>query len=339
MRALQLTAFGSEHLQLVELPEPPPPGPGEALVQLRAASLNYRDLLMIDGHYDPRVALPLVPLSDGVAEVVAVGPGVQRVQVGDRVAPLFAQGWLAGEPARDRVRHTLGGPLPGTLRERALFPVESLVKLPDYLTDVEAATLPCAALTAWTALMRHGPVLPGETVVVQGTGGVALFALQFGRLAGARVIVTSSSPAKLERAASLGMWQGIDYRATPAWGKRVLELTNGRGADHIVELGGAGTLQESLRAARIGGHVAVIGVLAGAQAPLLVTPILMNQLRVQGVLVGHRDDFEAMLRALAQHELRPVVDSVWPWTAAREAVAHQRSGRHFGKIALTWADG
>jgi NADPH:quinone reductase-like Zn-dependent oxidoreductase len=301
-----------------------------------AASLNFRDLLMVTGRYNPRQPLPLVPLSDGCGVVEAVGPGVAALQVGERVATCFAQGWVAGKPTRAGLKQTLGGPLDGTLREAMVLPELGVVPVPDHLSDVEAATLPCAALTAWTALVEHGQVAPGETVLVQGTGGVSIFALQFARMAGARVIATSSSPAKLQRALDLGAHDGIDHKAEPAWGKRALELTGGAGVDHVVEVGGGGTLQESLRAVKPGGHVALIGVLSGSSTSASLLPILMQAVRVHGVLVGHREAFLRMNRAIGCHQLRPVVDRVFPWHDARTALEVLQSGQHFGKICVSF---
>lgn len=326
-------SFGLDNLRAAERPGPAP-GPGELLLAVRAVSLNHRDLTTVLGVYNPKQPLPLVPCSDAAAEVVAVGAGVDRFAPGDRVCPLFAQRWLAGEPERERLRATLGGPLDGTLAERMTVPAEAAVAVPVHLSDEEAATLPCAALTAWSAVVTLGRTAPGDVVVVLGTGGVSLFALQFARLAGAEVIVTSSSPAKLERARELGASAGIDYRAEPDWARRVKELTGGRGADLVVEVGGAGTLGQSLHAVRMGGTVAMIGALSGPAAPLSVIPILMRQVRVQGVLVGHREGFEAMNRAIAAHRLRPVVDRVFPFEETPAAFRRLASGGHFGKVVV-----
>lgn len=328
--------FGLDRLLPAERPAPEA-GPGELLLAMRAVALNYRDLMMVEGHYDPRQELPLIPCSDGVGEVVAVGEGVSRFAVGDRVCPIFAQRWLGGEPERDRLRSTLGGPLDGTLSERMAVPAEAAVAVPEHLSDEEAATLPCAALTAWSAVVTLGGVRPGDTVLVLGTGGVALFAFQIARLCGARVIVTSSSDDKLARARELGAWETLNYRTTPEWGKPVRRLTGGRGVDLVVEVGGAGTLAQSLRAVRMGGTVAMIGVLSGAEAPLSVVPILMQQVRVQGVLVGDRDGFEAMNRAFSEHRLRPVIDRVFPFDRVGDAFAHLASGAHFGKVVVRFA--
>jgi NADPH:quinone reductase-like Zn-dependent oxidoreductase len=327
--------FGLEQLRRATRPDPAA-GPGELLLRVRAASLNYRDLMMVQGRYNPRQRLPLVPCSDGVAEVVATGDGVEGFSPGDRVCPIFAQRWLAGAPDRERLRSTLGGPLDGTLRELMTVPAAAVVRPPEHLSDVEAAALPCAAVTAWSALVTHGGVRAGETVLVLGTGGVALFALQIALLHGARVIVTSSSDEKLERARALGAWGGVNYLREPAWGKRVRELA-GDGVDHVVELGGAGTLSESLRAVRLGGTIHLIGVLAAGEAPLSIVPVFMQQVRIQGLLVGHKESFEAMCRAFALHHVRPVVDRTFSFDAVPQAFDHMAAGAHFGKIAIAVA--
>ena len=334
-------SFGLDHLQPGERPDDDRergPGPGELLLAVRAASLNYRDLLTVQGQYNPRQPLPLIPCSDGVGEVTAVGDGVARFKVGDRVCPTFARRWISGEATHERLRSTLGGPFDGTLTERMTVPAESAVAVPEHLTDAEAACLPCAGLTAWSALTLPGlegrSLTPGETVLLLGTGGVAVFALQFAVLMGARAIVLSSSDEKLERARALGAWQTLNYRTQPDWGKPVREMTGGAGVDRVVEVGGAGTLESSLQAVRIGGTVVMIGVLAGHRAPLSVTAILMKQVRVQGCLVGPRDAFEAMNRAIAAHRLRPVVDRVFPFAEVRPAFDHLAAGKHFGKVAI-----
>jgi NADPH:quinone reductase-like Zn-dependent oxidoreductase len=325
-------AFGRDRLRLVDRDEPAPAA-GELLLAMRAASLNYRDLMMIEGRYNPRQPLPLVPCSDGVGEVVALGPGVRGFAVGDRVCPIFAPRWIAGEPDRERMRTTLGGPLDGTLRERMTVAADAVVRPPAHLTDAEAASLPCAAVTAWSALVVQGRIHAGQTVLVLGTGGVSLFALEIARLHGARVIVTSSSDAKLERARALGAWETINYAREPSWGKRVRELS-GDGVDHVVEVGGAGTLGESLRAVRLGGTIHLIGVLAAGEAPLSIVPVFMQQVRIQGVLVGHREAFEALCRAYAAHGARPVVDRVAPFAEVPLAFDHLASGAHFGKVCV-----
>ncbi|HVF61755.1 MAG TPA: NAD(P)-dependent alcohol dehydrogenase [Thermoanaerobaculia bacterium] len=333
MKVVELRAWGLENLVLAERPEPQP-GARQVVVRVRAASLNYRDLLLIRGTYNPKQKLPVVPCSDGAGVVVAVGDGVTRFRPGDRVCPTFHQAWIAGEPSRERLRASLGSPLDGTLAEFMLLDEEGLVAIPEYLSDEQAATLPCAAVTAWNALVTEGGVVAGDTVLVQGTGGVSIFALQLGVLLGARVLVTSSSDAKLARAKELGAWELINYKEIPAWGVRARELTGGRGVDHVVEVGGAGTFEQSLQALRPGGTLSLIGVLAGATLELRLPAIQMRMLRVQGLLVGHRDSFEAMNRAIAHHGLRPVVDQVYPLAEARAAFEHLASGAHFGKVVV-----
>lgn len=334
MRAVEIRGgFGLDSLALVERPDPVP-GPGQALVRLRAAALNYRDLLTVEGKYNPKQKLPLIPCSDGAGEVLAVGDGVTRVQPGDRVCGIFAQKWLAGLPTRERLRSTLGGPLDGTLAELAVLDQEGLVKAPEHLSDEEAATLPCAGVTAWSALVTEGAVTAGDSVLVQGTGGVSLFALQLGKLLGARVIATSSRDEKLERARELGASELINYRDVPEWGRRAKELTDGAGVDHVVEVGGAGTLQQSLQAVRFGGTISLIGNLTGTKTEILLTHIFMQKIRLNGILVGHRESFEAMNRAIAFHRLRPVIDRVFPLEEARAAFEHLAAGGHFGKIVI-----
>ncbi len=327
--------FGFENLVAAERPRPEP-GHGEVLLEMKAASLNFRDILTVKGRYYPRQPLPLIPCSDGVGEVTAVGEGVGRVQPGDRVATLFCQRWRSGAPDKTKLRSTLGGPLDGTLAQYMVLSEDGVVKVPEHLSDVEAATLPCAALTAWSALVTLGNVGAGDTVLVQGTGGVSLFALLFARALGARVIVTSSSDTKLETARKLGSWREINYLENPAWGKAVKELTGGIGVDHVVEVGGAGTLQQSLKAIRVGGQISLIGVLAGNSIELNILPILMYNVRIQGILVGSREGFETMNRGIAQHEIHPIVDRVFPFDEAREALVYMAGGRHLGKVCIAF---
>ena len=332
MKAYELQGgFGIDSLQVVERPQPEP-GPGQILLKLRAWSLNFRDLMTVLGTYNPKLKLPFTPLSDGVGEVTAVGSGVTRVKVGDRVAGIFMQKWLEGEPSEAKGQSALAGSIPGLLAEYAVLHEDGVVHVPQHLSDDEAATLPCAAVTAWHALVSAGGVKAGDVVLVQGTGGVSLFALQFAKLLGARVIATSSSDAKLARAKELGAADGINYKTTPEWGQRALELS-GKGVDHIVEVGGAGTLTESLRAIRMGGRISLIGVLSGA-GQVNPIPILMKNVCVQGIYVGSRAMFEAMNRAISLHRVKPVVDRVFPFEQVREALRHMESGAHFGKIVI-----
>ncbi|MBH24951.1 MAG: NAD(P)-dependent alcohol dehydrogenase [Myxococcales bacterium] len=335
MKALEIQGeFGFEHLTFVERPSPPC-GPGQVRLAMRAASLNYRDLLMVRGQYNPRQPLPLIPCSDGVGVVTEVGDGVTDLEVGARVATLFAQGWGGGEPSREKFGTTLGGPLDGTLAEELVLDRRGVIEVPEHLTDAEAACLPCAAVTAWSALVTEGQVRAGDTVLLQGTGGVSLFALQFATVLGARVIITSSSDDKLDRALQLGAWKGINYKDDPAWGRTARKLTGGRGVDLVVEVGGTGTLEQSLKAVRVGGTIAMIGILSGALAPLLITPILMQQIRVQGVFVGSGEGFAAMNRAIDAHQLTPLVHRVYPFDEAPQAMRDMTRGEHFGKIAIT----
>lgn len=333
MNAWELQRIGVEGLTAVER-APAPLGPHDVRLAVRAASLNFRDVLMVKGQYDPRLKLPLVPLSDGVGVVTEVGASVSRVKAGERVCGLFAQGWLAGEPTKERSARTLGGPLDGMLRSEAVLHEEGVVAVPAHLTDEEAATLPCAALTAWSALVTQGAMRPGQSVLIQGTGGVALFALQFAKLLGLRTLLVSTTPSKLERAKAMGVDVAIDGRATPEWDREVKRATDGIGVDHVVEVGGAGTLDRSLRSVRNGGTVSVIGVLAGGAGPVSLLPVLMRNLRLQGVFVGHREGFEAMNRAIALHALRPVVDRVFPFTEAPAALTHLEAAGHFGKVVV-----
>lgn len=326
---------GIDGLRLVER-EAPQPGPGQARVRVRAASLNYRDLLIISGA--PLRKVPLVPLSDGAGEVVAVGEGVTRVQPGDRVAALFFQGWLGGPMRREVHATALGGALDGMLSEEVVLHADGLVKVPEPLSFEEAATLPCAGLTAWNALNAQVPLLAGQTVLALGTGGVSIFALQFAKAQGARVIITSSSDEKLARARELGADETVNYVTTPDWDKAVLDLTGGYGVDRVIEVGGAGTLPLSLRSVTYGGRVVVIGGVAGRGASEIgPADIFGKSLTLQGIYVGSRDDFEAMSRAVAQLRLRPVIDRVFPFDEAREAYRYQKSGAHFGKVVISFS--
>lgn len=329
-------SFGLDHLKLTDRPDPAPDDlkPGHVLLHVRAVSLNFRDLMTVQGLYNPKQPLPLVPCSDAAAEVVAVGEGVDRFEPGDRVMPIFSQGWVAGEPTRERLRSTLGGPLDGTLQERLVLDQQGLVRIPDYMSDEEASTLSCAAVTAWSALVTDAGVTAGDTVLCLGTGGVSIFALQIARALGARVIVTSSSDDKLERARDLGAEHGINYTEDEEWGDTARELTGGRGVDLVVEVGGGETMAQSLRAVRMGGQISLIGVLSGIATDLEVTRVLMNRVRIQGILVGDRDRFEAMNRAFEAEELHPVVDRVFSFEDAVDAFEHMQAGQHFGKIVI-----
>src|SRR5580704_5179929 len=291
MKALVLeNDAGIENLKVIEKPDPEP-GPGQVVVRIKAASLNFRDLATIT---NPGIKgrLPFSPLSDAAGVVEAVGAGVTRVKPGDRVATLFFQGWMGGEPTTAQLARALGGLLDGVAQEKVLLSAEGVSKVPDSLTDEEAACLPCAGLTAWRALMTEHSVKPGDIVLAQGTGGVSIFALQFAKAAGATVIITSSSDEKLERARALGADHTINYRTEPDWARAARKLTGGRGVDHVIEVGGAGTFQQSIQAIRVGGHVAVIGVLTGMSNDVNVASIFSANAHIHGISVGSREHFE-----------------------------------------------
>jgi len=308
----------------------PTPGWSEVLVAIRAVSLNYRDLLIAAGKYT-HFASDVILASDAAGEVIAIGEGVTRFALGDRVMANFFQGWINGGYQREHGKTSLGGAIPGVLTTARVFDQRGLVRVPDHLTYEEAATLPCAAVTAWHAL---ADIKPGDTVLVLGTGGVAIFGLQFAKLRGARVIITSSSDDKLAKAVALGADATINYRTTADWEQEVLRLTNGRGADNVLELGGAGTMAKSIASVRPGGQVSVIGVVTGTTEPLNIGAILPN-IRLQGIYVGSVAMFEEMNRAIALHQLRPVIDRVFAFEEAAEALRYLEAARHFGKVVIS----
>jgi NADPH:quinone reductase-like Zn-dependent oxidoreductase len=332
MRAVEANDFSIEALALAQRPVPEVRR-GEILVKIAAASLNCRDLAILAQKYMPKLKLPYVPASDCCGEVVDVGEGVTRFREGDRVIPLYTQGWHDGRPTpQQRTTRTLGAPLSGVLQEYIAVPEEEAVFAPANLSDVEAATLPIAALTAWSTLQTGG-VKSGDVVLVQGTGGVALFALQFAKLAGASVIVLSSSDEKLARARKMGADAGINYRGTPDWDEAVKDLTGGRGADIVVETAGS-TLSKSLAAVTFGGFVGVIGFVAGHEAQISVRSLIGPMIRVQGIAVGSRTGFETMNRAIVAHGVQPVVDSTFELDHVADAFRRLEHGQHFGKIVI-----
>ncbi len=331
MKLWQIPSFGIDSLEFAER-SAPAPSAGEVAVEIRAVSLNFRDLLIAKGEYNPKLKLPRIPCSDGAGEVRAVGEGVTGFKPGDRVAGIFMQNWFDGPLTTAKARAALGGDVDGTLAEQIVLKEQGVVRIPEHLSFEEAATLPCAAVTAWNAL-KAGEVRPGSTVLIQGTGGVSIFALQFAKMAGARVLGVSSSDPKLERARALGLDDGLNYKATPEWDPWVMEQTGGEGVDLVVEVGGAGTLVRSLKAIRVGGVVAQIGVLARAAEPFPVPLILHKTARVQGIYVGSRADFIAMNRAMVQARLRPAYES-HPWSETREVFKRMEAGGHFGKLVL-----
>jgi len=334
MKAWQITEpTGPSGLRLNEI-DTPVPESGEVLVKMRAVSLNYRDLGTTRKERPGNLTLPFTVCSDGAGEIVELGDGVKKWKVGDAVAPCFFQEWPAGGMTHDVMKSALGGALPGVLSEYAVVKASALVAAPTGYSFAETATLPCAALTAWNALIGQGKLKAGDTVVTLGTGGVSIFALQIAKMHGARVIITSSSDEKLAHARKLGADEGINYKTMPDWEREVFRLTGNRGADHVIELGGAGTLQKSLDAVRYGGRVSLIGVLTGFEGQVNPWPIITRSLAVQGIYVGSREQFEDMNRALSHSGIKPVIDRIFSFTEAREAFEHMAAGAHFGKVVV-----
>jgi NADPH:quinone reductase-like Zn-dependent oxidoreductase len=333
MRAYRFDRFGLENLKLQDV-DPPRPGPGEVLIDVKAFSLNFRDLMVVKGLYSPKLKLPAVPISDGAGVVSAISAGVERVKVGDRVVSHFVSGWLDGPFKAEYAATTLGLPKAGLATEQVVLPAEAVLPLPVGYDFAQAATLPIAALTAWSALVTEGQVQSGQTVLTLGTGGVAIFALQLAKALGARVIITSSSDEKLERARQLGADHAINYRVHPDWEKRVLELTDQIGVDITVETGGAGTLNQSMKATRAGGIIGMLGALTGLRAEVDLALVLMKRLRIAGILVDSRAAFEAMNRFIEDHAIRPVIDRVYPFEQLPDAFRLMEARGHFGKIVV-----
>ena len=335
MRVYRLPTAGKIEDLTIGTADRPTAGAGQAVVRIRAASLNYRDLMIVRNQYGSPARPGLVPLSDGAGEVVEVGAGVTRVKVGDRVAGIFHQRWLDGQLSDEHTKSALGGDLDGVLAEYRAFDADGLVAIPDGFTFEEAATLPCAAVTAWNALMcGPRPVRPGDAVLTLGTGGVSVFAIQFARAAGARVISTSSSDHKLALAKQHGATDTINYDATPDWDKEVQRLTAGRGAEHVVEVGGAGTLPRSLRSVRRSGTVHVIGLLSGGGGEINPLVLIPREATLRGIYVGSRTMFQEMNRAIVTNDIKPVIDRTFAFEAAQDAYRHMASGSHFGKVVL-----
>jgi len=338
MKTYEYSKLGLENLTLVER-SVPRPAAGEVVVKFHAASLNFRELLFARGLYNPNPRLPAIPGSDGAGEVTAVGEDVSRWKIGDRVCPIFMQGWLEGPltPAKQGTSLGGGGDFDGTLREYGAFHEDGLVRIPDHLSYQEAATLPCAAVTAWNALVNVGRIKAGDTILTLGTGGVSVFAIQIAKLHGARVIATSSSDEKLARVRKLGADETINYKTTPDWDAEVLRLTGGAGVDHVVEVGGAGTLPRSANATRVGGVISVIGILAQGEG-LNPLKVLMKTLLVQGIFVGSRHMFEELNHAVTVARLKPVIDRTFAFGQLREALDYMHSGAHCGKIVIRLVD-
>lgn len=332
MRVWQFSSFGIDSLEFIERPTPSP-GPGEILIQVFAVSFNYRDLLMIKGQYNPKLAMPRIPCSDGAGVVQAIGPGVTSFKVGDRVAGIFMQNWLEGPLTSEKSKGALGGDIDGMLAEFVVLKETGAVPIPEHLSYEEAATLPCAGVTAWNAL-GVGSLRPGANVLIQGTGGVSIFALQLARLQGARVLGISSSDEKLQRAYTLGLDAGLNYREHPDWDRWVMEETGGVGVDLVVEVCGLGTISRSVRALRFGGAIAQVGVLDMSPAPFPVAAILHKQARIQGVYVGSRQDFLNLNKAVTLGVLRPVGEN-FHWSHARAAFGRMEEASHFGKLVLS----
>jgi len=334
MKAYQVQSFaGSDGVKLETNLADVQPGHGQIKVKVKAASLNYRDQMVSKGAYGSKTKKNVIPLSDGAGEVVAIGERVTRFKVGDRVAGSFFQDWIAGAIHGRTMDSAMGGALDGMLAEYVVLSEYGAIAVPPHLNYQEAACLPCAALTAWHALVESADLRAGQTVLVQGTGGVSLFALQFSKMMGASVILTSSSDAKLERAKALGADHLINYKTNPDWEKKVYEITAGRGVDVVVEVGGAGTLEKSMRAVRLGGTIGLIGVLTGAHQ-IDPMPVLWKSIRLNGIFVGSLAMFEAMNRAISAAKSHPVIDKVFGFDDAPNAYRHMESGSHFGKIVI-----
>jgi NADPH:quinone reductase-like Zn-dependent oxidoreductase len=335
MRAWQLPKGGAgiDALAKVERPNPKP-SHRQVLVKVAFGSLNYRDLGIVRGTYRMPVRDNVVPLSDGAGEVVEVGAGVTRVKAGDKVAGCFFQRWPGGEPPPDVQQGALGGSLDGMLAEYAVLEEDGVVKIPAHLSLEEGACLPCAGVTVWHAMMEHGHLVAGQTVLLQGTGGVSVFGLQLEHAMGIQAVVTSSSDAKLNRAKTLGASHTINYKTIPEWDKAALEFTGGCGVDHVVEVGGAGTLAKSFGAIRVGGRISMIGGLSGAATELDPRLIMARRANIQGISVGSTQMFEAMNRAIAANGIKPVIDKVFGFDEVKAAYQHMASGAHFGKIVI-----
>lgn len=336
MRAYQLTATsGFDALRSNDIAEPQP-AHGEVIVRVRAASLNYRDLMVATGRYGGSMSLPLIPLSDGAGEIAAVGEGVTQWKIGDRVTGTFFQNWIAGPVKREVHNAALGGSMNGMLAEYVALSADGVIAMPEHLSFEEAATLPCAALTAWQALVTAGQLSADETVLLLGTGGVSIFALQFAKMHGARVLITSSSDEKLARAKALGADETINYRTTPDWEKEVFRLTGKSGVDHVIEVGGRDTFPKSLRALALNGTISVIGGVSGFTSEMAFAEVLGKSAVIRGIYVGSREMFAAMNRAISRHQLKPAVDRIFPFAEALAAYRYQESGAHFGKVVIAF---
>jgi NADPH:quinone reductase-like Zn-dependent oxidoreductase len=332
MRAWQLSGFGLHNLQEVDI-ERPKLGPHDVMVQLQAASINPRDCQIISGHFTPNVNFPLVPLSDGAGTVVEVGEQVSRLEVGDTVTPLFFPYWVSGEATKDERKLSSGLEVPGVLREFGAYDEQTLVKSASHLSAVEAACLPCSGLTAWTSLVPIADIQPGNTVLIQGTGGVAIAALQFVKALGARVIILSSSEEKLAAAKQLGADYCINYLSNPNWGPMAFEIA-GHGVDLVLEIGGGGTMENSLAAIRHGGHIAIIGYVAGIDMGITVFPLIIKCAHLHGVATGNRDNYLAMMEFIQEHNIKPQLTADYGFSDAARALAAIDEMAPFGKVVI-----
>lgn len=312
----------------------PEPAAGQVRVKIHASSINYRDLATIEDPVSRKLPYPTIPNSDAAGEVTAIGAGVDGINVGDRVASCFFQNWQAGDISPAAMASALGGAVPGVLAEEVLLNAGGVVPVPPHLSFAEASTLPCAALTAWHALTEPRPVRPGEKVLLLGTGGVSVFAQQFCKFMGAETIVTSSSNDKLERMKELGAHHVINYRETADWDQVVNDLTDGAGVDRVIEVGGPGTLQRSINAVRVGGNIALIGILTGAGGAVSPTAMMRKSITLRGIYVGSKAMFLAMNNAIALHQLKPVIDETFSFDDARQAYHRMREASHFGKLVV-----
>lgn len=332
MRAYEIVSNrGVDALALNERPSPEP-GAGDILVGIRASAINYRDLSTIEDPVPRGVTYPLVPNSDAAGEVIAVGAGVTSFKIGDRVAGCFFQNWPDGRISAAAMASAMGGAIDGVLAEEVVLSEAGTVHIPAHMSFEEAATLPCAGLTAWNCLVEQASLKAGSTALFLGTGGVSIFGLQIAKMMGARAIITSSSDSKLERAKDLGADELINYRQTPDWEAKVLELTNGTGVDVTIETGGGGTLEKTIEATRIGGIISLIGVLTGGA--INPTAVMRKSIRLQGVYVGNRRMFEDMNAALTLNRIHPLVDQVFDFEDARSAFKAMRVAGHFGKLVV-----
>jgi NADPH:quinone reductase-like Zn-dependent oxidoreductase len=332
MRLVRLRAQGGlDKLDLVE-EDQPRPGPGEVLVRIRACSLNMRDDFAVQGKVP--LADGRVPLSDGAGDVISVGDGVKVFKSGDNVVSTFYPSWLGGDMTSETRRDIPGDSFDGFASEYVCMPAQAFTKAPAGYTHLEAATLTCTGVTAWRGLVTCGNVKPGDTVLILGTGSVSLFALQFAKAAGARVIATSSNEEKLERLKRLGADGVINYKAVPDWGGKARDLTDGRGVDQVIEVGGPATLAQSIAACRTGGHIALVGVLTGFAAEVSIPALFSNQIRISGISIGSRADQEDMIRAIEVNRLKPVIDSSFPLQDIAAAFRHYEAQKHFGKVCL-----